>query len=95
MSLENDSPAVLITRSGRLAEYDVAGIIPENLNAPGLAPVKEILLHLLLVLGRARNSGQSIEIVPDDFRFEIFDCHNFSILCYCFDFNGKVLSMPS
>ena len=77
VALEHDALAVLKTGSGGDAHDHVAGLVGERLDLVLLGPVEQVLAHDLLMLRGARAAGKSIEVVPDNLRFQIFDGHSF------------------
>ena len=75
MALQDDAFAVFHTGGGRNADDDIAGIVLDGLKAVGNAPLVKIGNYFFFVLGRTRNAGERMEILPDNLGFKIFDTH--------------------
>ena len=75
VALEDDAAAVLVARSRRYADDHVAGLVLEGLQAVGFTPFDEVFDDFGFVLGRTGNTGETVEVLPDDLGIEILDLH--------------------
>ena len=76
MSLKDDSLHVLTSRSGWLADNNVADLILDGLKSMLLSPVAHIFHRKFFVLRRTRNLCQRVKILPHYLWIEFFYCHN-------------------
>ena len=69
MTLQNDGLAMLHTLGGRLADDDIARLVDFGVEIAALAPVLQILNHLLFTLRRTRNFVNLRKFGEDNSRF--------------------------
>ena len=80
MALKDDTLHVLAARSCRLADDDVADLVLDGLEAMLLTPVIHVLHCEFLMLRRAWNLCQCVEVLPHDLWIKFFNAHNISVL---------------
>ena len=81
VTLEDDGLSVLQASGGRLADDDVARLVNNSLQVVAFTKLLQVLNHLLLVLGRARNLVDFSKLLEHASRFQ-FDFLHLIMLFY-------------
>jgi hypothetical protein len=80
VSLQHSRLSILATRSSGLTHHDVLSPVLEGFDAMFLCPVEQELLHPCQVTAWARHLCQEIKVLPNNLRFEVFNCCCHSLL---------------
>ena len=76
VGLQHHGVHILHAFGGGFAQNDVAHLVHAAVNLVLFCPVHKEFTHNLFVLRGTGALGESIEIAPQLFGFEVFDCHN-------------------
>jgi hypothetical protein len=75
MSLKHGGATIFLAGSGRLAHYDILGIILVGLNTALGSPLKKEFLYFCKVSARAWNLCEQIEVLPNFSWVKIVNSH--------------------